>query len=858
MFPLPDVSDINNVIIQNLSTLYSSYYKYIENIRLTLSQIEIDLVTPVNELRSFLKDSWNEGLSKLKNLKKNGEKLYYHFFNVRLEYYKASKKVKDLSEVTKTEIFDGKTQVSLTNKENLEKAMAIASDLEHIYKYELMQYNNEIKKVKEEYNSCKFLISQLENKYKEFISKIINQFNLILTELDKHKNEYKNQCQIVLKTNNKISTTNEIKNNFLLEENYVSYKELLKNDPNTKLLDFDLCEEQSGALTEKEFNEFIGEIMNQLFSEKELDLNYISKSIKIINDSQFDISKKFVDVLLEKKKDVSLKFLNLQNLQHLANFLCHIALNCISVFSGKFELNFKIIFLAERFFYQDPELNTKIYLSALISKNKYFRTKYFWRDVIELKLANKIQDHITRLQSFTLPEEKKSFFSKIGASFGYNNELRKTSLVNNCRIKKLIRNYDKLNDSKIPILDKILTKELGDLIRDTIPNFSNFNFPCEEALDMIAELAQEYKLPKENIKYYVNYQNVSNYTIRKKLPSELKNNFKKKININKARTKNRYLLLFSFSLKYLSSKDYITLLLIDKKTNQKIGKKIYKIIFKKENLSNEVRLKLWRNILHVDQLKKEYNYEIISENRENIKVPVEVKMDVARTNVYSKTQSKEEIKEILIRILNAISICNNDIKYCQGMNYLAEILYEITQDEKESFYFMMGIFKFTEYPRIFEKDLTKLKVFFYVFQRIVSLFEPELSSFFNSHNVDVNLFLPSWFITLFLTARQYNTSIETPIVLIRILDNFFISGWKFMMKVAIKIIHLYEHNIMERKYEDMLTYLINDMPKSQFFMETNSQNIENVLNEKNITKDLIFNIENEYDQKCSYDKIDKN
>ena len=79
-----------------------------------------------------------------------------------------------------------------------------------------------------------------------------------------------------------------------------------------------------------------------------------------------------------------------------------------------------------------------------------------------------------------------------------------------------------------------------------------------------------------------------------------------------------------------------------------------------------------------------------------------------------------------------------------------------------------------------------------------------------------------------------------------------------MMKVAIKIIHLYEHNIMERKYEDMLTYLINDMPKSQFFMETNSQNIENVLNEKNITKDLIFNIENEYDQKCSYDKIDKN
>ena len=71
------------------------------------------------------------------------------------------------------------------------------------------------------------------------------------------------------------------------------------------------------------------------------------------------------------------------------------------------------------------ENNDKIYLSALLSKNKYLRTSQFWRNILEFKLANKINDTIKRFNDvFTFKKErKKSFLSKIGGVMGLINAM---------------------------------------------------------------------------------------------------------------------------------------------------------------------------------------------------------------------------------------------------------------------------------------------------------------------------------------------------------------------------------------------------------------------------------------------------
>ena len=183
------------------------------------------------------------------------------------------------------------------------------------------------------------------------------------------------------------------------------------------------------------------------------------------------------------------------------------------------------------------------------------------------------------------------------------------------------------------------------------------------------------------------------------------------------------------------------------------------------------------------------------------------------------------------------------------MNYLVEFLLNVF-DEEESFYIFIALFENTEYSLIFTKDLHKMKVFFYVFKRIISLYEPELSSHLNSSGIDFNFFLPPWFITLFTGSHQQHNKIndDNSNILIRILDNFILYGWKSMMEFSCVILHLYEQYIMNLKYEEMMRFLINDILKSEFFGSKNKDLIEKSLDFYKIKKKLVKNIEAEYQQ----------
>ena len=161
----------------------------------------------------------------------------------------------------------------------------------------------------------------------------------------------------------------------------------------------------------------------------------------------------------------------------------------------------------------------------------------------------------------------------------------------------------------------------------------------------------------------------------------------------------------------------------------------------------------------------------------------------------------------------------------------------------------LSFFKNTEYRLIFEKDLEELKILFYVFRRVISLLEPELSSYFNSNGIDVNFFLSPWFITLFTGSHQnFKGENDNSQILLRILDNFIVSGLKSIMEVGCVALHSYENVLMSKRYEDMMQFLINDMLRSDFFSKKNTEFVENFFNETKISKKLVKNIEEEFRQ----------
>ena len=81
-------------------------------------------------------------------------------------------------------------------------------------------------------------------------------------------------------------------------------------------------------------------------------------------------------------------------------------------------------------------------------------------------------------------------------------------------------------------------------------------------------------------------------------------------------------------------------------------------------------------------------------------------------------------------MLKAVALMKPQINYCQGMNYIASFIYQIFNDEEDSFYFMLALFEKTEFCSIFLDDLSKLKQYFYVYDRLLNLFLPEIHSYF--------------------------------------------------------------------------------------------------------------------------------
>ena len=105
----------------------------------------------------------------------------------------------------------------------------------------------------------------------------------------------------------------------------------------------------------------------------------------------------------------------------------------------------------------------------------------------------------------------------------------------------------------------------------------------------------------------------------------------------------------------------------------------------------KTHVNIWKILLNFNKIKKKFNYQKIKEEMKNNPNDIPAKeiilLDVART---SFTENKEENREKIANILKAISKESPNITYCQGMNYIASFLLMITNDEEETFDFIVA------------------------------------------------------------------------------------------------------------------------------------------------------------------------
>ena len=220
-----------------------------------------------------------------------------------------------------------------------------------------------------------------------------------------------------------------------------------------------------------------------------------------------------------------------------------------------------------------------------------------------------------------------------------------------------------------------------------------------------------------------------------------------------------------------------------------------------------------------------------------------IKMDVKRT---SFAKNEPEMKAMLTSVLNAIALAKPTINYCQGMNFISSFLLQLTNDEKETFYFMMGIIDNTEFASMFIEDLSKLKSFFFLFERLIAIYIPEAFYALKSANVNVNTFSPAWFITLFTNACTIVDINDPPKVVLKIWDVFFLKGWKGLIATGLVIIKRFQERIKVLKYDEILHFLLSVVIKSDFFKNEKYDLFISSFKEIKITKKMVADLETEY------------
>ena len=893
-------STTNNI---TFLSFYNDIHRALLNLGKIFDNINLNVTNKLNDALKKMVANNNSAIEKLSKLsqilndnKLKLEKFKYNYFNACKIVIEQENKIIKLKDNKKI-----KEEDFVKNNEILEKYVTNTENMETSYKTELNKFNklietkeesygNIIKVFKDEYqrklisifncfDELKKAVNSSNDINKELLFKIDKASKCINIERDlvlfsEHNNYYNENKKRFLPEifldykmfmiDNKNKKNNSKENMNINKDIIQKYKKIFnlgKNEdkPENKEI-IELKTEQ-----EKNINEYLIDLLNNEEKIEEKKYNYMNE---YINKKPENI-KLIIDILMNQfQKSSFIKLSNLENLNLLSQLLNSI-IKIATANQNLYEVNYIVIFLAEKIiFFNKENAYNKSYLNNILSKNEYFSEQKFWMNLITKKIqilgelnANMEIEKIEKERNDNMKNEK--VLNKVKGLFNIGKSKEDIMIENEIL-------FAQLYEGKLPIFSV-------QVIDDYINHFCNFNLKQKIASKLILELADKYKFEDSFVTYFMAKLNSNMCLTVDNSQKEIKDINYDKLYFNSANnTIIKYKHIFDaklrvilYSLKYLELKDFPNLLALNKNCNKNLVKIIYKnILIKYHDMDIKTHLNIWKILLDYYEIKKSYNYSEIKkelglsdkiedimknsniEDFQNSKDIID--LDIVRTYFSTnKTQNQLKIRNILKSIRKA----KNNLKYCQGMNYIAAFLLNITNDEEEAFYLFLSIFDCTDYGKLFVDDLAKLKKYFYVFGRLLNVLLPELDYYLKDNKVDVSYFVSPWFITLFTNTFQNIKDKNNPKILLRIFDLFFFSGWKSIIKIGISLLKNYENIIMTLTFEELLQFLIGNILKSDFFQKENFDQLMRIKINFKIKSSLIADIENEYEMKKKLDKF---
>ncbi|XP_004517327.1 USP6 N-terminal-like protein isoform X3 [Ceratitis capitata] len=235
--------------------------------------------------------------------------------------------------------------------------------------------------------------------------------------------------------------------------------------------------------------------------------------------------------------------------------------------------------------------------------------------------------------------------------------------------------------------------------------------------------------------------------------------------------------------------------------NEKVRRRVFK------GIPDRMRWPAWKKLLNVDELivanRDKYASMLALARKYSTEVR-QIDSDVNRQfrdNVaYRQRYSVKQCS--LFNVLNAYSIYNPELGYCQGMACLAGVLLLFMQEE-EAFWALNQLIIDRKYAMhgLFIEGFPKLTRFLEHHDRIMSKMMRKLHQHFMKHNVDAILYSIKWFFVIFVERIPYSLAL-------RVWDIYLLEGDRVVTAMAVTILYLHKHELLRlNDMDSIIEYL---------------------------------------------------
>ena len=873
-----------------LTNFYNGLKKYFEKMKNMLLNIDTQCSNKIIEFSNNYKNNVIESINNLSKIDNKLKEEKLSLEKAKNEYFNANKNAagQELKIIQLKELKNKKEEEYKKNNEILEKYNEILDSTKSVYLVEINKYNksavnfekvysNEVDKIYQEQEKKINFFYEILNNFKKDIGDF-SEFNKEIAILIEKLNKSTNISRDVNLFKDEFNFSSEDKKRFILEE-FLNY-EVFKNNVEEKksnsfhkkdnkknnsysLFGFGKKDGESKA-NEQKVNDLILRIFNDFDKISDDETTFLMSYVEKETNHT-----KFIDLLMANYKNKEfIKINSLYNFNLLSSIIQLLIDRNSTNVSSLIDKYFFIVQFAENSVYSDKEgISIKNFMCQKIFKLPLFSKKEFWTFLINTKIKNfteeKTKAEIEKIGKNTkgnmIDRGNNNYYNKFKGMFSFNN-----NNIENKKVENEIMFSQKYKEN-LPLY-------CIEVIEEYIQHFSNFNLKKQKSIDIVEELYQKYKFDKIYYDYFIAEIKSNTFCSKNQTDIFIHKNIDVKydkfnfcIRNKDNYSENKKLNSLAFSISFLDLQDYKNIMVLNKQYYKILKKVIYKqILLKYPYMHIGKKITIWKIILDFSSLKKEYNYkeikdDIIKRSANNGgKGRDIIDLDVVRTSFDEK---KEENQKKISYILKSIVETVPSLHYNQGMNYIAAFLLNITKDEEESFYLFLGLLISTKYGELFQNDLAQLKLFFYIFERLISIFLPELYSFFSDNNIKVSYFISSWFITLFTNSFQYldeEKEKNNPSILLKIWDSFFTNGWKTIIITSISLLKSYEAKIMIFPPEELLHFLIGDLIKENYFENSHLDKFMYPLFHFKIDDELIKKILKEFDMKKKMPNLGKN